>query len=676
MSVPTLEQPALPGQGENAFRDLLGVLARRRWIILLALGLTTAVAVALSRVTPPVYEASGALIVYKSPPVILLATGQESSLFQQQVAQGPDVVTVTEIAKSQAVRDAAAARLAHLVDPGPLKTILARLHVQQAIGTDIVRISVTHSDPKAAAAVANAVVQSVIDLDLKGRRHLVSQTRKFLSEQLAIANQKLGTSEHALVGFKNEHRDVVLSEETLLKLRQRAGLEDKLAEVRLQQREVQTGYDPSASLRAPTQSAFTQSTPDPLVATLHGQLATLEVERSGLRKQFTSMHPAVLSVEAKIEEAKTRLSAAVAQNQAALAAREQELSADIGRVEQVLAQIPTREAELARLTRDAKDAERTSTLLAAKLQEARIAEGSIGSAVQVLDIAKPPQKPVWRKKATTVALAGVAVLMLGITGTYLIEQVDESVKSATDVERLLGAPVLSTIPVLKSGSGRDSHGAPPLVVPVDQTPRGAEAFEAFRTLRTHILGAVVKAQYKCLLITSAERHEGKSTIVANLAIAVAQTDRQVLLVDCDLRRPALSRLFPQADSPGLSGVLAGTTDVSDVVRSTRYTHLKCVVSGPAVPNPSELLDTKRMSAFVAQIRDQADLILLDSPAVIPVADAEVAGLQADGAIVVVRVGKTNRRALAEVRHRLDRAGVRVIGSVLNYSRDGSSPYRY
>lgn len=675
MSVPPLEQSATPRQGENAFRDFLGVLARRRWFVLLLLGLTTAAAVAVSRVTPPVYEASSALIVYKSPPVILLANpGQESNLFQQQVAQGPDVVTLTEIAKSQAVRDAAAARLAPVVDPGQLKTILASLHVQQAIGTDIVRITVTYTDPKVAAVVANAVVQSVVDLDLMGRRHLVSQTREFLSEQLAAANQELRTSEHALVAFKNEHRDVALSEETLLKLRQRAGLEDMLAEVRLQQRDAQAGYDRSANLRAPTQGAFIA--PDPLVATLQGQLATLEVERSGLRKQFTPMHPAVLSVEAKIEETKARLSAAIAQGQAALAARGQRLSADLGRVEQALAQVPTREAELARLTRDAKDAERTSALLAAKLQQARIAEGSIGSAVQVLDIAKPPQKPVWRKKGMIVTLAVVAVLMLGVSGTYLVEQVDESVKSAKDVERLLGAPILSTIPVLKSGRGRDGRDPPPLVVPLDQTSRGAEAFEAFRTLRTHVLGAIGKAQYKCLLITSARRHEGKSTIAANLAIAVAQTDRQVLLVDCDLRRPALSRLFPGADSPGLSGVLAGRTDVSDAVRSTPYTNLKCVVSGPAVHNPSELLDTKRMSAFVAQIRDQADLILLDSPAVLPVADAEVAGLQADGAIVVVRVGKTARRALAEVRDRLDRAGVRVIGAVLNYSRDRSRPFRY
>jgi len=681
MSVPTLEQPGMPAPGENALRDLLGVLARRRWIVLLALGLTTAVAVAFSRVIPPVYEASSALIVYKSPPVVLLAntySGQESSLFQQQVAQASgasDVVTVTEIVKSAAVRDVAAARLGPLVDPEQLKSILARLHVQQARNSDVVRITVTHTDPDAAAAVANAVVQSVIDLDLKGRRHLVIQTRKYIGEQLAAATEKLQASERTLLALKNEHRDVSISEETSLKLRQLAALEDKLADVRLQQREAQVDYARSASLRPVTQSAV-QGTADPLVATLQGQLANLEVERSGLRKQFTPEHPAVLSVEAKIEETKTRLGAAIAQGRAALAAREQKIAADVARVEQALTQIPTREAELTRLTRDARDAERTYALLAAKLHEAQIAEGSIGSAVQVLDVAKPPQKPVWPKKGLIVALASVAGLLLGVTGAYITEQVDESVKSEKDVERLLGAPVLSTIPILKAGRGRDNRGVPPLAVPLGQTPRGAEAFEAFRSLRAHILGAMVKAQYKCLLITSAQRHEGKSTIVANLGIAVAQTDRRVLLVDCDLRRPALNRLFPGAESPGLSGILEGKADVSDVARSTPYPHLKCVVSGPAVHNPAELLDTKRMSEFMAQIRDQGDLILLDSPAVLPVADAEVAGLHADAAIVVVRVGYVDRGALAEVRHRLDRVGVRSIGLVLNYSRDKSKRYRY
>ena len=668
--MPTFEQPVVPAQGENALHDLLSVLARRRWIVLLALSLTTSVAVAVSRAIQPVYEASSALIVYKSPPVVLLAnpySGQESSLFQQQVAQASDVVTVTEVVKSEAVREATAARLTPFVDTEQLKSILARLHVQQARSSDVVRISVTDTDPKVAAAVANAVVQSVIDLDVKGRRHLVGQTRTFLSEQLEVASQNLQASEHALVAYKNEHRDVSISEETSLMLRQLAALEDKLADVHLQQQEAQAGYVRSASLSPAGQSA-SQSTPDPLVATLQGQLASLEVERSGLRKQFTSVHPAVVSVEARIEETKRRLSAAVAQGQAALAARGQKLSVDISSMEQALTQIPNREAELARLTRDARDAERTYALLAGKLQEARIAEGSIGSAVQVLDVAQPPQKPVWPKRGLIAALASVAGLLLGVAGAYVIEQVDESVKSAKDVEQILGAPVLSTIPVLK-------RGAPLLIAPSDQTPRGAEAYEAFRSLRVHILGAMATARYKCLLITSAQRQEGKSTIVSNLGIAAAQTDRRVLLVDCDLRCPALNRLFPGANSLGLSGVLAGKASVSAVVRSTPYTHLNCVVSGSATHNPAELLDTKRMSEFMAKARDQADLILLDSPAVLPVVDAEVAGLHADGAIVVVRVGDTNRRALAELRHRLDRVGVRVAGAVLNFSRDKSRPYR-
>jgi capsular exopolysaccharide synthesis family protein len=544
--------------------------------------------------------------------------------------------------------------------------MLSHVSVQQLRNTEIVRVSATSSDPAASARAVNAIAQSVIALDLQARRRLVADARKFIGDRLESARRQLQTTENLLTDFKNENRDVSLLEQTALNLRRLAELEARLADDRLQEQETQSGGDvPAASSDPQTPGTLMQSRPDSLATTLQHQLTALEVELSGLRQQFTVMHPQVIAVQAKIDETKRRLSAAVNRNQASLAVREQGLSANISHVEQTLMQIPTREAALARLTRNAKDAERTYLQLSAQFQGAYIAEGSIGSSVRIVDVAKPPAKPAGPKRGLNILLGAIVGLMVGVTGAYVVEQLDNTVRSAEEASQLLGAPVLGVIPRL----GRAGKTLP-LLTQAKQAPGPTEDF---RGLRTHILGALRAAGHKCLLITSALPDEGKSTVVANLAVAIAQSDRSVWLVDCDLRHPALKDLFPEADSPGLAGLLSGQAVIEDLVRPTAHPRLNCIVSGPAVSNAAELLDTQLMAGLLTSARGLADVILLDSPALLTVADAEVLGLYVDGAVMVVRAGRADRRALVQARERLERARVRLAGVVFNDNR-GRSPW--
>jgi len=661
---------ALPGavmsgrissRDEETLPDLLRIFRVRRWIIAVAFILTTGVAAALSLIMPPVYEASSTLISDRTPPVVVLAnSGQD--VFQQQGAQAPDVLTFTEIVKSEAVRAAAAARLSSLVGPAKAGTMLAHVKVQRLRDTEVVRISATSNDPADAARAVNEVAQSVIASDLKARRRLVAVARKFIGDQLEVARRRLQTDESLVTAFKNENRDVSLSEQTSLNLRKLADLEARLADTRLQGQEIQSGGDIPAAISDPqTPGALMEARPDPLASTLQHQLTSLEVELSGLRKQFTAVHPQVIAVQAKIEETKRRLRAAVARSQASLAAREQGLSASISQVEQTLTQIPTREAALARLTRNAREAERTYLTLAAQFQGAYIAEGSIGSAVRIIDVAKPPTKPAGPKRALNTLLGAIVGLMVGVTGAYVVEQLDNSVRSAEEAGQLLGAPVLGVIPRL----GRAGKALP--LVP--QTQQTSDAAEAFRGLRARVLGVMRAAGHKCLLITSALPDEGRSTVAANLAVAIARSDRSVWLMDCDLRHPALKDLFPEADSPGLAGLLSGQAVIDNVVQPTVQPHLKCIVSGPAVSTAAELLDTQLMAGLVTSARGLADVIVLDSPALLSVADAEVLGLYVDGAVMVVRAGRADRHAIVEARERLEQARVRLVGVVFNDSRD-------
>ena len=659
----------MPEQAD-ILRDLLGTLYRRRSIVLLAFAVTTGVAAIVSLAAPPMYQATSTVIADKSPPVVLLSnSGNSSGLFQQPVAQAPDAFTLAEIAKSEAVRDKAQKLLERAFDPRDAAGILrGSVRVQQVRSTDLVQISVRYRDPKIAAAVANAVAESVVDMDLNARRRLATRAREFIDAQLKLSAQALRNSENALTTFKNEAHDVALSEETRLNLERLSGLEQQLTDVRLQQQVAQPEFVPSAdSSRRPG-----QETVDPVVTSLRSQMAALEVEYSGLRKQFTPIHPTVISTRAKIDETQRRLDAELGRRRAALVAREQDLSAEIGRIERTLMKVPTREAVLARLTRDTKESERDYLLLAERYQEARIAEGSIGSAIRVVDVAKASSLPVGSKRRTNLAVGAVLGLLLGMAGAYAVEQLDVTIRSARDVEMSLDAPVLGMAPALGRRdvtAAQDGGRSPMLLTHVD---RRSEVSEAFRILRTHVLRAMEGARSKCLLVTSAAPGQGRSVVAANLAVTMAQTDRRVWLVECDLRHPTMSRFFPEADSPGLSALLSGRTVADEVVRGTAQPGLQCVVGGAGVPDPTELLDTQLMRQFLAQARDRADVVLLDCPALGPTADAEVLGLRSDGVILVVEIGKAIRPALTRTQHRLRSLGIPVIGAVLTSAVDQTS----
>jgi capsular exopolysaccharide synthesis family protein len=560
---------------------------------------------------------------------------------------------LAELVKSDVVREGAVGRLKPALGEQGANAALAGLSVQPVRDTELVRITIEHTDPSVAGAAANAVVDSLIDMNLKARRRRATEIQQFISQQLSLAGEKLRNSEAELVEYKDRHGDVSLAQETTLTLQQLAELEAKRVDVRLPRLE-------SASL----------------VRTLQSQLASLEIELSGLEQQFTERHPAVVATKAKIEETKRRLDAETTRDRQTEQSRERAIAAAIGRYEERIRSVPTREAELARLTRNTKEAEQIYLLLSSKYQQAIIAEASIGSAIQVVDTAKVPSAPAKLRARRTMLFGAILGLMFGVVAALFIEHLDDAVRSAKDVEDVLGVPVLGALPLVDMRRDRKKRhppgAAPPL--PLAQLDRSSALTEACRTLRTHVLSALPGAQGNCLLVTSALPDEGKSTVAVNLALALANADRHVWLVDCDLRRSRLSKIFPEAESPGLAAVLAGYARAADVVRPTNHAGLFFIASGLTAPDAAELLDAPHLVRFIDEARAAAQIVLMDSPAVMPATDAEEAGRRADGVLLVVRVGKTDRSALVEVRHRMERVGARIVGAVLNGAPEG--PWRY
>lgn len=189
--------------------------------------------------------------------------------------------------------------------------------------------------------------------------------------------------------------------------------------------------------------------------------------------------------------------------------------------------------------------------------------------------------------------------------------------------------------------------------------------EAYKTLRTNIQFSSLDVPIRVILVTSANPAEGKSTTVANMAISMAQSDKRVLIVDCDLRKPSIHRAFNIMNTKGLTNILAEDLDYHQICNTAGIPNLEIITSGPKPPNPSELLGSARMKIFIEKLKNDYDMIILDSPPVLPVTDAVVLSRVVDGTILVINYGTTIYEMAHRAKESLQKVGSKIIGTVIN-----------
>jgi capsular exopolysaccharide synthesis family protein len=326
---------------------------------------------------------------------------------------------------------------------------------------------------------------------------------------------------------------------------------------------------------------------------------------------------------------------------------------------------PSLGAQEQRLTAEVATAQQLYGTLLAELQRARIAESSEGGYVTVLDNAMQPFTPVSPNRRRIFLTALVFGAILGLGAAVVLENLDDSVKSPDEVREQFGLSVVGTIPGIKDSDLPGENGAEVarrLATHFD--PRSPVA-EAYRSLRTNLAFARAHEAMRVLVLTSPGPADGKSTTVANLAITFAQQGQRTLLIDGDLRRAVLDKMFKVPRSPGLTDVLVGQQRLANVVHTTEIENLSVVGSGPFPPNPSELLGSSAMRDVLRDAQGEFDVVLIDSPPLLAVTDAAVLATMADGAILVIRVGSTAKAAVRRAVAQLQTVHGRIVGAVLN-----------
>ena len=359
------------------------------------------------------------------------------------------------------------------------------------------------------------------------------------------------------------------------------------------------------------------------------RLLELRAKRNDLLRSYTLAHPAVREIDDTLRQVEEKIAGAARLAVQGLDQQLGDLNRALGQNSERLQQMPTQELELVRLTRSNKVNAELYSYLLQRQQETRIRQASTSSSVEIIDRAQLPQSPVKPNTRKNLALGLVLGAMLGIGLTFLLDYLDRTIKDEDDVQEKLGLPVLGTIPKIdKAADGSAGR----LITSLEPL---SPACEAFLALRTNLLYIVTSLKHKTILVTSCLPDEGKSTVAANLAVTLAQTGAQTLLVDCDLRRPSLHRIFDQSEHPGLSDLLVDTEHTASSVRHLKALNLDFIPDGTEPPNPTQLLNSDQARAFLASARKRYDYIVLDVPPLLPVADALILASQVDLNVLVV-----------------------------------------
>ncbi len=331
-----------------------------------------------------------------------------------------------------------------------------------------------------------------------------------------------------------------------------------------------------------------------------------------------------------------------------------------------------KEAELSRLQSELTQLRQSSAFLLQSYETIRLTEAQSTSNIVVVEKAQVPTLPVRPRTLQNTLLGAVVGLMLSLGVVFLIEYLDDRVRSPEQIDRILKLPVVGII----ARMGNSSNGSGRAGLVAIREPR-SPITEAFRSLRTNIQFAGVDQPIRTLLVTSAGPSEGKSTVAANLAVVMSQAGLKVALIDCDLRRPTVHKQFELPNRAGLTDImLQDVGSWNGVMQPTGVNNLAVVLSGSLPPNPSELLGSKRMQQFLAYLHKSSDIVIIDAPPLLAVTDALVLSSLTDGVLLVVDNGGTRIGEVVQGKVQLEQANARILGVVMNKIPTGRRGYSY
>ena len=714
--------PELPSH-ESAIGEYIRVLFKRKWIIVACLLTVVSVVAIASLKMTPVYEASGTIEINKPDASLNF---QNSATFSLDYYDPTELETELKILQSdllalQVIRELNLDRRPEFggkatptpsldlapdplqVDPSRASSMLGGfkggLRVALSPNSRIIEVHYRSADPATAASVVNTLMSTYVENNFKARFESTMQASDWLSKQLVDLQMKVETSQEKLVRYQKEHEILGMDEKQNITMAKLDELNKELTSAESERMDKESFYrlvesgDPDAiasSAGGIENGGSGGPSASQLLETLRARQADLKIQAADLSTQFGPSYPKLAQLNNQLKEIDSQLQAEM--KKIASKVRGQYMTA-LQRENMLHDALEKQKQEANKLNESAiqynllkRDVETNRTLyegLLEKLKQAGVSAGLKSNNFRIVDSARPPTGPIEPNIPRNLLFAGVLGLATGVGLAFLLDGLDNTVRTTEQAHLISGLAPLGMIP-LGSKSAREGPNPKRLVIAsskeavelVTQVRPQSQMAESYRALRTSLLLSNLGAPPKVIMVTSALPQEGKSTTSINVAVVLAQKGVRVLLIDADLRRPSIHKTLGMGPRSGLSNVLTGSTTLEQAItRTSILPNLYVLPAGTPPPNPAELLASSNMRDVLAKLREEYDHIVVDTPPSLSVTDAVVLSPRADAVVLVIRSGQTTKQALRRARDILTQVNAKVVGVLLN-AVDLSSPDYY
>ncbi|MCF6159563.1 MAG: polysaccharide biosynthesis tyrosine autokinase [wastewater metagenome] len=655
---------------EINLRDYWRIAVHRKWLIISLFSIVVLLATIYTFKQTPIFQAVSTIRIYKEAPKVLS--------FEEVVSSKQDTDfynTECDILKSRSLAERVIKKLK--LDQHPefvgkdkekdnvdettkmkklVDAFLKRITIEHKRNSELVNIKAETSIPTLSAVIANTLTKEYIDKNMESKVLTTRGATEEIYKQLEETKKNLKESEKRLYAYAQENDIVAMEERQGVILDKITTIAQKLTEAEADRITKEVEF---LQLQNNGLSAVNLADNENL-GKLELTHAELVADYSTKHIRYKEDHPILVSLKRQIGVLEEKIEKVIRTAYLEAIDKEKGLQRHLEELKRENNLLEEKSIGYRVLERDVTANTQLYEGLLQRMKEAAVSSEIKTTNIQIVDNAAVPTAPIKPNKKLNVLLSMIVGLTMGVGLAFFIEYLDNTIKGPDDVEQHLKIPLLGIVNKLEVEKG----GLPDRLI-VKTTPQSVVA-EAIRDIRTNLIFSFSGGDTgRIIVISSTIPFEGKSFVSSNLAIAMAQAGKKVLLIDSDLRKPTLNKYFDTKREPGITNVLVAEAGLESVVHNSIVPNLSFMSCGPIPPNPSELLGSPRMEEFLRDAREKFDWIFLDSPPESSVTDSNILNNMADGSIIVVKVNTASRDHIRKTISQFNENQPKVIGVVLN-----------